>query len=357
MKKNTSLNFWLLMLLLPVVAVVLLLQEEAFRFEHKHYLWLLAFIAPATGLFFFYQNWKSKKLKAFANETLLAQLAPGISYGRQLLKFIFLTLAVEFLVIAFANPQIGTRQEKVKRKGIDVMMAIDISNSMLSEDIKPNRLMRAKNFVSNFMDELKNDRLGMIVFAGKAYQQMPLTVDYSAGNMYLRSINTSLAPTQGTNIAEAVQLAMEGFPKEEDNKSKALIIITDGEDNEGGTDEAIEQAVKSGVKIFTLGVGTENGGPIPTGNDFKRDESGNIVLSKMNEAMLREIAEKGKGKYFRLGSGKDEIDAILKELGGISKKEMEEMVFTDYDDQFIICLVIAALLLIAEWFIPERKTV
>ncbi len=356
MKNKAITNLWLLVLLIPVGIVLVLLQEQACRFDHKEYLWLLCGIVPAVILFFTYQNWKSKKQKAFAWGELFSQLTTGISYGRQLLKFILLLLAFEFIVIGFANPQIGTRQEKVKRKGIDVMIAIDVSNSMMSEDVKPNRLMRAKNFVSNFMDELKNDRLGMIVFAGKAYQQMPLTVDYSAGNMYLKSINTNLAPTQGTDIAEAINLAMEAFPEEDEGKSKALIIITDGEDNEGGTDEAIAAAVKNGIKIYTLGVGTDNGGPIPVGNDFKRDESGNIVLSKMNQQMLREIADKGNGKYFQLGSGKDEIEAILKELGGISKKEMEELVFTDYDDQFFWCLLFAFVLLAAEWFIPEKKS-
>ena len=293
-------------------------------------------------------------MKRFANSALLEQLAPDVSFNKHLLKFILLTLAFEFIVIGFANPQVGTKQEKVKRNGIDVFMALDVSNSMLSEDVKPNRLMRAKNFVSNFIDELRNDRLGIIVFAGKAYMQMPLTVDYSAGRMYLKTINTSLVPTQGTNVAEAVNLARENFVKGE-NKSKALIVITDGEDNEGGVDEAIAEAVKEGVKVFTVGVGTDNGGPIPVGSDFKRDESGNIVLSKMNPVMLRDLAAKGNGKYFQLGSGKDEIGAIFKELGRMNTKDFEELTFTDFDDQFQVCLLIAALLLIAEWFISERK--
>ena len=346
--------FWLLLLLIPVAAVLVLLREEAFRFEHKEYLWGLAVVAPMLGLFLLFQNWRTKNLERFANSALLQQLTPDISFNKHLIKFILLALAFEFVVIGFANPQVGTKQEKVKRNGIDVFMAIDVSNSMLSEDVKPNRLMRAKNFVSNFIDELHNDRLGIIVFAGKAYMQMPLTVDYSAGRMYLKTINTSLVPTQGTNVAEAVNLARENFVKGE-NKSKALIVITDGEDNEGGTDEAIAEAVKEGVKIFTVGVGTDNGGPIPVGSDFKRDEGGNIVLSKMNQQMLRELAGKGNGKYFQLGSGKDEIGAILKELGRMNTKDFEELTFTDFDDQFQICLVIAALLLLAEWFISERK--
>lgn len=355
MKRNEYIKyFWLLVLAIPVITVLVLLREEAFRFQHKIYLWGLAALVPMAILFLFFQNWRSKNLKRFANSSLLEQLTPEISFNKHLIKFILLSLAFELIVIGFANPQVGTKQEKVKREGIDVIIAMDVSNSMLTEDVKPNRLMRAKNFVSNFIDELHNDRLGIIVFAGRGYVQMPLTVDYSAGRMYLKTINTHLIPTQGTNITEAVNMARENFVQGE-NKSKALIIITDGEDNEGGVDEAIADAVKEGVKVFTIGVGTDNGGPIPVGSDFKRDESGNIVLSKMNQQMLRDLAAKGNGKYFQLGSGKDEINAIFKELGRINTKQFEEMVFTDFDDQFQWCLAIAAVLLLIEWFLSERK--
>lgn len=325
-----------------------------FRFEHIEYLWLLAALLPLTLLFILFQRWRKKGLQAFGKLNLVTQLIPDLSNSSHLVKFILLSLAYVFIVLGIANPQIGTKQEKIKRQGIDVIIAIDVSNSMLSEDVKPNRLLRAKNFVSNFISELHNDRLGMIVFAGRAYLQMPLTVDYSASRMYLKTINTNLVPTQGTNIAEAVELARKSFV-EGDTKYKALIIITDGEDNEGGVDEAVEQAVKEGVKIFTIGVGTDNGGPIPQGNNYKRDANGNIVLSKMNKEMLRDIAAKGKGKFLQLGSGKDEIDVIFKELGRMGTKEFEEMVFTDFDDQFQWCLAIAFALLLVEWWISERK--
>lgn len=325
-----------------------------FRFEHIEYLWLLTALIPLTLLFILFQRWRKKAVKAFGKPVLVAQLIPDLSNTSHVVKFVLLTLAYTFIVLGCANPQIGTKQEKVKRQGIDVIIAMDVSTSMLSEDVKPNRLLRAKNFVSNFIDELNNDRLGMIVFAGRAYLQMPLTVDYSASRMYLKTINTNLIPTQGTNIAEAVELARKSFV-EGDTKHKALVIITDGEDNEGGAEEAISDAVKEGIKVFTFGVGTDNGGPIPQGSDYKRDEEGNIVLSKMNQDMLRDLASKGNGKYFQLGSGKDEIEAIFKELGRIGTKEFEEMVFTDFDDQFQWCLVIAALLLLAEWWISERK--
>ncbi|GDX51429.1 membrane protein [Bacteroidota bacterium] len=326
-----------------------------FRFEHLEYLWLLFAVIPIAGLFIFFFLWRKRAIRKFGNTSLVLQLIPDFSNRKPLAKFILLSLAYIFIVFGFANPQIGTKQELVKRQGIDVMIALDVSNSMMSDDVKPSRLDRAKNFISNFIDQLNNDRLGMIVFAGKAYMQMPLTVDYSAARMYLHTINTNMVPSQGTNIAEAIDLANQGFP--DDNKAhKALIIITDGEDNEGGVDEKISDAVKQGTKIYTLGVGSENGSPIPMENDFKRDEDGNIVLSKLNQQMLKEIASKGNGKFFMVGSGTDEIDSLMKELKGIGTKQFEEMIFTDFDDKFQWCLAIAAILLFAEWWLSERKS-
>lgn len=326
-----------------------------FRFEHPEYLWLLLAGIPAAALFIFFFYWRRWAIGKLGNKMLVLQLIPDFSNRKQVVKFILLLFAYCFVILGFANPQLGTRQEKVKREGIDVIIALDVSNSMMSEDVKPSRLDRAKNFISNFINKLSNDRLGMIVFAGNAYMQMPLTVDYSAARMYLRTINPGMVPTQGTNFAEAIDLARQGFVKG-DNSHKALIIITDGEDNEGGVDEKIEEAAKEGIKIYTIGVGSENGSPIPVENDFKRDENGNIVLSKLNQPMLQEIAAKGNGKYFLLGTGNEEVDTLLKELKGISTKEFEEVIFTDFDDYFQWCLCIAAVLLLLEWWLSERRT-
>ncbi|MFI5135329.1 MAG: VWA domain-containing protein [Chitinophagales bacterium] len=326
-----------------------------FRFAHPEYLYLLFAAIPFVLLFIWFLFWRRKSIRKFGNSSLVLQLIPDFSRGKPVLKFFLLLFAYSFIVLGFANPQIGTKTEKVKRQGIDVMIAIDVSNSMLSEDVKPSRLDRAKNFISNFIDDLSDDRLGMIVFAGKAYLQMPLTTDYSAARLYLRTINTNMVPTQGTNLAEAIQLADDNFVKG-DTTHKALIIITDGEDNEGGVDDAVADAVKHGVKIFTIGVGSENGSPIPMGNDFKRDEDGNIVLSKLNTEMLKDIANKGGGKSFLLGSGNEEVTAILKDLRGISTKQLDETIFTDFEDQFQWCLAIAAVLLLIEWWVSERKT-
>lgn len=326
-----------------------------FRFEHTEYLALLWLIVPATILFVIFFIWRNRALRKLGNTNLVLQLIPAFSKHKPVYKFLLLLSAYTFIILGFANPQIGTRQEKVKRQGIDVIIALDVSNSMMSTDVKPNRLERSKNFISNFIANLKNDRLGIIVFAGNAYLQMPLTVDYSAARLYLRTINTGIIPTQGTNIAEAINLAMQSFVKE-DNSHKALIIITDGEDNEGGVDEMIATAAKHGIRIFTIGVGSINGAPIPVVNDFKRDQDGNIILSKLNETMLKDIASNAGGKYFLLGSGKQETNAILEELKGISTKEFEEMIFTDFNDQFQWCLAIAALLLLIEFMLSDKKT-
>jgi Ca-activated chloride channel family protein len=326
-----------------------------FRFEHITYLWLLLAVIPALLLFVLFFFWRKWAIARFGTTTLVRQLIPDFSNRKPFIKFLLLTLAFIFIVLGFANPQLGTRQEKVKREGIDVIIALDVSNSMMSEDVKPSRLDRAKNFVSNFIDQLSNDRLGMIVFAGNAYMQMPLTVDYSAARMYLHTVNPGMVPTQGTNFAEAIDLAEQGFVKGE-NSHKALVIITDGEDNEGGVSEKIAEAAEQGIKVFTIGVGSENGSPIPVQNDFKRDEEGNIVLSKLNEPMLHDLAAKGNGKFFLLGSGNDEVTSLLKELKGIGTKEFEEVIFTDFDDYFQWCIGIAAVLLLIEWLLSERKT-
>lgn len=327
-----------------------------FRFEHIEYLYLLLLLIPVLLLFIFFQRWRKSSIAKFGTASLVYQLIPDFSNGKHILKFILLSLAYVFLILGLANPQLGTKQEKVKRSGIDVVIALDVSKSMLAEDVQPNRLARAKNFISNFVDQLKNDRLAIVVFAGRAYLQMPLSVDYSAAKLYLKTIGTESVPTQGTSISEAIDLANESFAQG-DNKSKALIIISDGEDNEAGVEDALETASKNGIKVFTLAVGTDKGSPIPMANgDFKRDAEGNIVLSKVNIEAMRQYASKGNGKSFVLGSGKEEIDAIFKELGRITTKDFEEMVFTDYDDKFQYCLAIAALLLMIEYLISERKS-
>lgn len=326
-----------------------------FRFEHKEFLWLLALLVPAVVLFIYWLQWKKRTIKRFGNPELMAQLSPMRSAKILVVKFILLSLAFVFLVLAIANPQIGTRAEKVKRSGIDVVIALDVSKSMLAEDVQPNRLAKAKNFISHFIDELKNDRLGMIVFAGRAYLQMPQTVDYSAAKMYLKTVSPEMIPTQGTAIELAVHLAQDALAKSE-AKSKAVILISDGEDNEEGGLEAIEEAAKKGIKVYTVAVGSEKGAPIPLANgDFKRDGDGNIVLSKVNTDVMRQYAMAGNGKAYLLNNSNDVVRAVLNDLGKLETKDFEELVYTDFDDQFVYFLLVALVFLLADFFLFERK--
>ncbi len=326
-----------------------------FRFEHKELLWLLALLVPALLLFLYSLNWKKRTITRLGNPALIAQLSPTQSAKMLVVKFVLLALAFVFLVLALANPQIGTRAEKVKRSGIDIMIALDVSKSMLAEDVQPNRLAKAKNFISHFIDELKNDRLGMIVFAGRAYLQMPQTVDYGAAKMYLKTVSPEQIPTQGTAVELAVHLAQDALSKSE-AKSKAVILISDGEDNEEGGLEAIEEAAKNGIKVYTIAVGSEKGAPIPLANgDFKRDGDGNIVLSKVNTDVMRQYAMAGNGKAYLLNNSNDVVRAVLHDLGKLETKDFEELVYTDFDDQFIYFLLVALAFLLVEFFLFEKK--
>ncbi len=331
-----------------------------FKFENIEYFWLLAGIAIFIVLFLYFVLWRRKALTRFGESGFIAHLMPQKPVYKHTVKFVLLMLAFIFLVIGIANPQLGTTFEKVKRQGVDIMVALDVSKSMLAEDVKPSRLDRAKQFISRLIDKLQNDRIGLIVFAGKAYLQMPITIDYTAGKIFLKTIDTKMVPTQGTAIAEAIDLARNSFQTGE-TKHKALVIITDGENHEGELDRAIQDAVDEGVVVYTLGIGTPKGSPIPIYRngvqvDFKRDKNNNIVLSRLNENMLQEIALKGNGEYQRLSTGSDELVNLMKHIASMEKKEFEERVFTDYEDHFQYFLFVALMLLVIESFLSDRKT-
>lgn len=329
------------------------------RFEHIHYLYALFGLVPLTLLFIWFYLWQNRAYRRLGEYRLIELLSPHRAPQKHIIKFLLLFMSFVFLIVAMANPQIGIKYEKIKRSGVDVMIALDVSKSMLAEDMKPNRLERSKQFISRLIDQLQNDRVGLIVFAGHAYMQMPITIDYSAAKLFLRNINTDMVPTQGTAIAEAVELSLKAFNQDE-KKHKTLIIISDGEDHQGNTLETIEQAVAQGIIVHTIGVGSPKGAPIPVYRngiqaDYKRDEHGNIVLSKLNELALQQIAAKGNGKYFRLSSGTQEIDALIAEISAMEKKEFEERIFTDYEDQFPYFLAAAFLLISIEFLLSEKK--
>lgn len=326
------------------------------RFEHIEFIYALLLLIPIAILFFVFQKWRNRTIAKIGNKELIYQLLPEFSKGKQYTKFLVCSLAFTALLFALANPQMGTRQEKVKRSGIDLMIALDVSKSMLAEDVQPNRLAKAKYFIQNFIDELKGDRIGLIIFAGRAYLQMPMTVDYSASKMYLRTVSTDMVPTQGTAIGDAVNLAINSLDNSS-QKSKALVVISDGEDNEEGAEEAVKEAAKNGIRVFTIGVGTDKGAPIPLPNgDFKRNADGEIVLTKTNQEELDKLAALGNGKFMMLQNGKAEVQNILKAMSGIEKKDFEEMVFTDYENWFQYPLLSAILLIALNFVLSERKS-
>lgn len=329
-----------------------------FRFENIDYLNLLIIIPVLVIVFVIAAYFRRKALRKFGEWSLVKQLVPKVSKYKHTVKFILFLFCLTFAIIALSNPQWGTKKEKIKRKSIDVFIALDISQSMLAQDISPSRLERAKNFCQNLINGLKGERMGVIIFAGNAYLQMPLTTDYAAAQLFLRSANTNQAPTQGTAISEAINLAEQSF--EEDNKHhKALIIITDGENHDEETLERTRIAKENGLMVFTVGVGTAGGGYIPmyyAGQPgFKTDKSGNPVKTKLNELMLADIAEAGNGVYYNLVDGEKVINALKDRIENIEKREFEQRLFTDYESYFQYFLAIGLLFLLIEFIISYRK--
>jgi Ca-activated chloride channel homolog len=331
-----------------------------FRFEHIEYLYALLLIPFFSMLFILYWMWKKRAVRRFGEWEVISQLMPLQSIRKLALKFIILMLAFGFLVIGLANPQIGSKLEKVQRKGADLVIALDVSNSMLSQDIRPDRLTRAVQGISKLIDRLEGDRIGIVVFAGKAYVQLPITTDYAAAKMFLATISTQMVPSQGTAISEAIELSVKSF--QEDERSKAIIIITDGEDHEGNVLESAKAATEKGIKIFTIGMGSPEGAPIPlfdaagrqTG--YKDDRQGQTIISKLDETTLQQLASAGNGIYVRASTGQDGLSRILDEINALEKQEIETRMFSEYEGRFQYFLALSLFLLIIEFLIPERKS-
>lgn len=330
-----------------------------FRFEHSYILWGLVLVPIFLMLFFVVKRWRKKSREKFAEDALFNQLMPDYSNFRYNAKFVLFLIGFGLLVIGIANPQIGSKVEEVKREGIDLIVAVDVSNSMKAEDLSPNRLERAKRAMLQMVEELKSDRLGIIVFAGQAYTQLPITTDYSAAKLFLNTIDTDIVPTQGTAIGSAIDLAIESFDYESGG-SKALIVVTDGENHEDDAIEAAEKAKEKGIQVYTVGMGSPNGAPIPLFRrgqkmGYRQDSEGNTVVSSLNENMLREIASSGGGLYVRATNANAGFGAILDDLSGLEKSEFESQVYTDYEDRFQFFIGAALLLLLISVLITERK--
>jgi Ca-activated chloride channel homolog len=330
-----------------------------FRFEHIDAFYLLLLVPVFIVLFGWMMIWRRKAMQRFGSHPVIDQLLPDVAPGKMILKFVLLMLVWGLLVFVLAGPQTGSKLEKVHRKGIDLMIALDVSNSMLAEDIKPTRLDRAKQSINRLIDRLEGDRIGIVVFAGKAYTQLPITTDYAAAKLFVSTINPGMIPTQGTAIADAIELAIQSFGDSENNK--ALVIISDGEDHQGNVLEQSELAASKGIIIYTIGMGLPEGAPIPEYRNgrrigFKEDREGNTVVSKLDETLLQRIATIGNGMYVRATNSTTGLNKIFNDINEIQKSEIESKQFADYENQFQYFLAIALILLILDLFIFEKKT-
>ncbi|MCB0699344.1 MAG: VWA domain-containing protein [Chitinophagales bacterium] len=326
------------------------------RFQEISHLMALILIPVLVALFVAMIYWRRRKLKTLGDERLINTQILGFIPGRQTLRFVLLSLALVSIVIGWANLQMGSKTEKVQRKGVDVIIALDVSKSMLARDIQPNRLARAKQLVQSMIDKMKNDRVGLVVFAGKAYLQVPLTIDYSAMKMMMQNVQPDLVPTQGTVISQAVDLAMRSFSQKE-KKYKSLVIISDGEDHDETAVAKVKEAAESGVIIHTVGIGSPQGTTIfdPKTQTVKLDDAGNPVISRLNEDALRSIASAGRGTYTFLRNTDNAAQKIVGEIDGMEQKSLGAVVFTDFSSYFQYFLAVGFLLLIIEWLLPGSR--
>jgi Ca-activated chloride channel family protein len=318
------------------------------------YLWLLALIPVMIFIYIFHLRKKKKALMRFGNVNTMASLMPYVSKKRGWLKLILLCLAIFFFAIGLSRPQIGATVREVKSRGVEVIIALDVSNSMLAQDFKPNRLERAKLAIARLVDKLKNDRVGLIVFAGDAYVQLPITVDYVSAKIFLSSISTDIAPKQGTAIGAAIALAMRSF-SEQSERSRALIIISDGENHEDDAVGAAKEAYNQKIIVHTIGIGSPEGQPIPVSGGMLKDNDGNIVVTRLDEKTLEEIAAAGHGSYTKASNTDLGLDKLLEEMGQMDKQTLSSTIFQDFDEQFMYLFAICLFFLIAECFVLEKK--
>ncbi|MCB0748344.1 MAG: VWA domain-containing protein, partial [Ignavibacteriae bacterium] len=315
-----------------------------FRFAHSEYLYALYLMPIIIVLIWYSLRNQNQLLERFANSKLHKVLFPLRSRFKAFIKNGLIVISIALLILALANPQIGSKIEEVKQVGIDVYILLDVSLSMNAEDIKPSRLEKAKHEISKLIQKLQGDRIGLIVFSGNAYIQFPLTTDYSAANLFLSAVSVKSVPQPGTAIGPAIKLAMNSFKKDEETQ-KAIVIITDGEDHEGSLDSIVEEANNLGVKIYAIGLGSPQGVPIPIYNNsgvqigYKKDRSGNVVLTKLDETTLQEITNKGNGQYYRGSNTDDELEMIYNDLASLEGSEFGATKVTEYEDRYYYFLI------------------
>lgn len=327
------------------------------KFANPEFFYLFILLAVLLVVYIYSNYRRARNLKAFGELALVQKLMPDVSHVRPVIKFWLAFIALAMLIVVLARPQFGSKKESITRQGIETVIALDISNSMLAEDIAPNRLEKAKNIISKLIDKFENDKVGLIVFAGDAFVQLPITNDFISAKMFLESITPELISRQGTDIGAAINMAMKSFTPNEE-VGKAIIVITDGENHEGGAEEAAKAAAEKGMTVYMLGVGTTEGAPIPTGklNEFRKDKSGNVVMTRLNEEMGQQIAKAGGGAYIRVDNTNNAQKLLLKEIDKLAKADVTTEVYSEYNEQFEFIAWIVLIILILDIMLLPGKS-
>lgn len=324
-------------------------------FAHIEYLWLLLLVPLFFVLFAIGCRLRRKRIERLGEPELVASLMPSFSNARSWVRVTLFSIGFFFFVIGLSRPLIGAKLKEHQTKGIEIMIALDVSNSMLAEDYTPCRLDRAKLAVSRLVDKLRDDRIGLVVFAGSAYVQLPITTDYVSARMFLNSISTESVPVQGTALSDAISTSARSFSAQSE-KSRVIIVITDGEDHEGDPVKAAKQAVEMGARVFTIGVGSPEGKPIPVNGELLKDKNGEIVVTRLNEDLLKEIAAAGNGAYVRAGNSEFGLNPIISEVSKMDEEKLNSIVFEEYDEQYMYFFAIALFFFVVEMLIGRRKS-
>ena len=324
-------------------------------FAHSQYLFLLLIIPLFFICYIVWMHLRRRRIRKMGDENLVKELMPSYSRAKGWVKLVLFSLGFFFLIIGMSRPQLGAKLQEHRTKGAEIMVVLDVSNSMLAQDYSPNRLERAKLAISRLTDKLQDDRIGLIIFAGSSFVQIPITSDYVSAKMFLNSISTSSVPTQGTAIGDAITTAIKSFSTQS-KESRAIIVISDGENHEDDAIAAAKQAADLGIKVYTIGVGSSQGEPIPMNGGLLKDKDGNIVVTKLDEKMMRDIADAGKGAYIHAGNDEFGLNPIIDDLRKLQDEKLQSVMFEEYDEQFMYFFAIALAFFILEMLVGERKS-
>ena len=325
------------------------------HFAQGQFLFLLLLIPLFFIIFAIVLKFRQRRIRKFGDENLVSQLMPSYAKGKAWVRLSLFALAFFFFVIGLSRPQIGAKLKEHETKGAEIMIALDVSNSMLAEDYSPNRLERAKLAIARLVDKLRDDRIGLIVFAGNSFVQLPITTDYVSAKMFLNSISTESVPVQGTAIGEAINTAIRSFSAQSE-KSRAVIVITDGENHEDDPVAAAKQAAGMGIRVFTIGVGSPEGKPIPMDGELLKDKDGNIVVTRLDESVLQDVAYAGNGVYVRAGNSEFGLNPIIDDIRKMEDEKYNSIVFEEYDEQFMYFFAIALFFLVLEMLVGDRRS-